>query len=166
MTHPISPGTTLKFWQDFEIQTLDLKAHTLGLIGYYCPAIKALFPGDALFSAGCGRLFEGTGQNLFESMQTIYELPDETWVYCTHEYTSSNLKFANTVVKNKNIQTYSAEVKEKREQDQATVPFHLGLDKKINPFLLTCNSEFQKGFPFQSPAELALHLRQSKDNFR
>ena len=96
ITNTLKPGDSVSI-NEIDIQILNLKAHTNGLIGYYIKELSALFPGDALFSAGCGRLFEGSPEDLLKSMQTIARLAKNTKIYCSHEYTLQNLKFAKSV---------------------------------------------------------------------
>jgi hydroxyacylglutathione hydrolase len=118
---------------------LDVPGHTAGHIAFYCPAFPnapLLFCGDTLFSAGCGRLFEGTAEQLHHSLQKLAALPDETLVCCTHEYTMSNLRFALAVEPdNRALHSYHKHCGQLRENALPTLPSTIGLEKAINPFL-------------------------------
>ena len=126
--------------------------HTLDHICYYNDEI--LFCGDTLFSIGCGRLFEGTAQQMFASLKQLKALPDHTKVYCTHEYTEANLKFALSLQPdNQELLDYAEKVKKWREQGIPSLPSSIGLEKQLNPFL-NC----------QTADEFA-ELRRLKDGF-
>jgi hydroxyacylglutathione hydrolase len=116
---------------------VELPGHTLDHIAY---ANKAtLFCGDTLFSGGCGRLFEGTPEQMYHSLNKLKALDDNTLVYCAHEYTQANLAFAISVdPNNSDLLRYIEHVKELRDKSKASIPSNIGLEKKINPFL-RCN---------------------------
>ena len=117
---------------------IDLPGHTAGHIAYFSDNAKEprLFCGDTLFSGGCGRLFEGTAEQMLTSLTKLANLPDSTHVYCAHEYTQANLNFALTVdPNNDDLKNYSNKVNELRANNQATIPTSIGVEKKINPFL-------------------------------
>jgi len=120
-------------------QVIDVPGHTAGHIAFYCEAWEGaplLFCGDTLFSAGCGRLFEGTPAQMLASLDALSALPDTTRVCCTHEYTLSNLKFALAVEPdNQDLQQYNAHCVALRAQNQPTLPSSMALERKINPFL-------------------------------
>lgn len=120
-------------------QVFDVPGHTAGHIAFYCEAwdgAPLLFCGDTLFSAGCGRLFEGTPAQMLASLDTLSALPDATRVCCTHEYTLSNLKFALAVEPdNQELQQYNAQCVALRAQNLPTLPSSMALERKINPFL-------------------------------
>jgi hydroxyacylglutathione hydrolase len=122
-----------------EFQVLDVPGHTAGHIAYFCPSVDAsplLFCGDTLFSAGCGRLFEGTPEQMLASLDQLAALPDATRVCCTHEYTLSNLKFALEIEPgNAQLVAYNAHCQALRAQGQPTLPSTLALERQINPFL-------------------------------
>lgn len=128
--------------------------HTLDGVCYYFKESKALFTGDTLFSMGCGRLFEGTPADMFQSFQKLQALPNEAQVYCGHEYTRANAGFCLTQDKhNEALKSRITEVKALREQGKPTIPTTLGLEKKTNVFMKAKSAE-----------EFAA-LRQKKDNF-
>ncbi len=117
-------------------QVFDVPGHTAGHIAYY--GHGALFCGDTLFSGGCGRLFEGTPQQMLNSLDKLSQLPPETRVYCAHEYTASNLRFAAAVEPgNAALLEYQALVTTLRARNEATIPTTVGLEMRINPFLRT-----------------------------
>ena len=118
---------------------LDVPGHTAGHVAYHCADVDGrplLFCGDTLFSAGCGRLFEGTPQQMLASLDRLAALPDDTRVCCTHEYTLSNLRFARAVdPDNTDLQTHEQHCLALRERNLPTLPSSIGREKKINPFL-------------------------------
>jgi len=118
------------------IQILDVGGHTTGHIAYYFPNQNKVFCGDALFALGCGKMFEGTPQQFWTSLQRLRDLPDETTVYCAHEYTMGNAKFAKSVEPNNlELMERVQEIESLRKQNLPTVPSNLGLEKRTNPFL-------------------------------
>jgi hydroxyacylglutathione hydrolase len=121
--------------------TLDVMAvpgHTFGHIAYYAAALKSVFCGDTLFAGGCGRLFEGTPAQMLNSLDSLAALPENTAVYCAHEYTLSNLKFALEVEPgNLDLQKRMIQEQEKRAHGISTIPTYIGLEKLTNPFLRT-----------------------------
>ena len=120
-----------------EFRVIAIPGHTLGHIAYYCKPF--LFCGDTLFTNGCGRIFEGTAEQMLSSLQKLTMLPDDTQVYCGHEYTLSNIKFALEVEpQNAQLQKRFEEAKRLRSENQPAVPSTLTLEKATNPFL-RCN---------------------------
>ncbi len=142
--------------------------HTSGHIAYYFAHDKALFCGDTLFAMGCGRLFEGTPEEMWSSLNKFMLLPDDTAVYCAHEYTMANGKFALTVdPHNDDLHARMKEVERLRADGIPTVPTHIGIEKATNPFLRPMNDSIQEtvgmiGAPI--PAVFA-EVRKRKDNF-
>lgn len=119
-----------------KIEVMNIPGHTKGHIAYYLPENAVLFCGDTLFSMGCGRVFEGTMEQLYDSLQKIKALPDDTTVYCAHEYTVKNIEFALSLEPdNKDLQNKLKEAQAKRAKGLSTVPTFLGDEKKYNPFL-------------------------------
>lgn len=114
----------------------EVPAHTSGHIAYYLPNAGVIFVGDTMFAMGCGRLFEGTPAQMFANMQRFAALPDETRVYCAHEYTLSNGRYA-VVAEPDNAETRSrlAAVEDARSRGEATVPTTIGAERATNPFL-------------------------------
>ncbi|HEY0941059.1 MAG TPA: hydroxyacylglutathione hydrolase [Steroidobacter sp.] len=156
---------------DLEFQVLDVPGHTAGHIAYV--GHGAVFCGDTLFSAGCGRLFEGTAEQMHASLSKLATLPAETLVYCAHEYTLSNLKFGRAVEPNNQATArYQAECLELRARDQATIPTNIRRERNVNPFL-RCDDQSVKqaaeahaGRRLQSEPEVFAVIRQWKDGFR
>ena len=142
--------------------------HTLGHVCFYMPKEKCLFSGDTLFYLGCGRVFEGTMGQMWLSLVKLRSLPDDTNVYCGHEYTLSNMKFARYIDSgNALLDEVSLEIKNKREKLLPTVPFNLGVEKKINPFLRADDIGFIKsvGIRVNSASESFGEIRLKKDNY-
>ncbi|MEH6464769.1 MAG: hydroxyacylglutathione hydrolase [Shewanella psychromarinicola] len=136
LTHPLNVGSqsTLNVPHLDPITVMAVPGHTLGHIAYYLQ--ESLFCGDTLFSAGCGRLFEGTAEQMLKSLSMLAQLPDSTKVYCAHEYTEANLKFALHVTpNNQQLIDYVDKVKRLRAQKKPTIPSSIGIEKAINPFL-------------------------------
>ncbi|GBU13347.1 hydroxyacylglutathione hydrolase [Enterobacterales bacterium] len=142
--------------------------HTLGHISYY--SAPYLFCGDTMFSAGCGRLFEGTPEQMYQSFQQLAQLPDETLVCAAHEYTLSNLKFARSILPDDDdIDSHERNVQEMRKNGQPSLPVTLGLERKINLFLRCDDIDLQNKLKLNDPLKHAwqvfAHLRQLKDSF-
>lgn len=132
-TQIVEEGITLSLL-DSDFSVLAVPGHTSGHIAYYSQPF--LFCGDTIFSAGCGRIFEGTPKQLFDSIQKISKLPDDTLICCAHEYTLSNLKFANAIwPEEPTIKAYLHKISQMREKSLSTLPTTLGLERKINLFL-------------------------------
>jgi hydroxyacylglutathione hydrolase len=116
-------------------EVIESGGHTLGHIAYFDAADRIAFVGDTLFALGCGRLFEGTPEQMWGSLQRLAALPDETTVYCAHEYTASNARFALSVDDDPALKARAAEIFAMRERGEPTVPTTIGLEKATNPFL-------------------------------
>ncbi|PKH21219.1 hydroxyacylglutathione hydrolase [Enterobacterales bacterium CwR94] len=149
-------------------QIIATPGHTLGHVAYY--SNPYLFCGDTLFSGGCGRLFEGTAEQMFNAFQEINLLPAETLICCGHEYTLSNMKFANAILpEDKAISAYYHEIKQLRAKQQVSLPSTLEKERKINLFLRTHDHELQRKLGFNSPPdalwEIFSALRRKKDEF-
>ncbi|MBW4527822.1 MAG: hydroxyacylglutathione hydrolase [Phormidium tanganyikae FI6-MK23] len=163
----LNAGDRVQF-SDRTAEVLFVPGHTRGHIAYYFPPRAdepgELFCGDTLFSAGCGRLKEGTPAQMVNSLSQIRALPDNTRVWCAHEYTLNNLKFAVTVDRqNPDLQARLAEVQ--AAQNQPTIPTHLGLEKRTNPFLRWDTPEIQAAMDRTDAVETFAALRQKKDQF-
>lgn len=145
--------------------------HTKAHIAYYFPPEGSddygdLFCGDTLFAGGCGRLFEGTPSQMVASLSKLKALPDQTRVWCAHEYTLKNLEFALTIEpENVALQTRYEEVKEQRSRNQATVPSILGVEKQTNPFLRWDQPSVQATVGSVDPVQTFARLRGRKDQF-
>ena len=137
----VSGGDTFMFGQ-YEVQVIATPGHTLDHIIYYVPSAKAAFVGDTIFVLGCGRLFEGTPAQMYDSLSAIAALPDDTKLYCAHEYTLSNAKFAVTVEpENAALTAYISKAKDMRERGEPTVPTTVAAEKAANPFVRAGNAK-------------------------
>ena len=131
----VTEGDVVKLG-DVEARVLDVGGHTLGHIAYVLDSENAAFVGDALFSMGCGRLFEGSPQQMWTSLSKLAALPDNFTLYCAHEYTAANARFAVTVdAGNAALHERVAEVDRLRAAGKPTVPMNLKREKQTNPFL-------------------------------
>lgn len=155
---------------DLDFDVYAVPGHTLGHIAYYHRGL--LFCGDTLFAAGCGRLFEGTPQQMHRSLGRLAALPEDTLVYCTHEYTLSNLKFAAAVEPdNPDIAARLEKVTRQRHDGVITLPSTLALEKLTNPFLRTTETSVKQkadernGQRNGTPSEVFAALRAWKDKF-
>jgi hydroxyacylglutathione hydrolase len=147
---------------------LEVPGHTSGHIAFWFPTSHALFCGDTLFALGCGRLFEGTGEQMWQSLRKFRALPDDTLVYCAHEYTESNARFARTVERNnKDLLARIDDIKETRKRHLPTVPSLLGLERKTNPFLRADQDSVKAavGLPDADAAAVFTEIRRRKDAF-
>ncbi|MDP5254836.1 MULTISPECIES: hydroxyacylglutathione hydrolase [unclassified Vibrio] len=168
VNHPVRAGDKILLGIDTVFEVLSLPGHTLGHIGYY--GHGAVFCGDVLFAAGCGRLFEGSPEQMFTSLQTLANLPDQTQVYCGHEYTASNVTFSLAVEPdNTSLQAYRDTVNRLRVNNTPTLPTSIEQEKAINPFLRThvdsvINSVKEKA-QGEDPLSIFTALRQWKNEF-
>lgn len=149
----LSPGDPIMVGAE-RGETIATPGHADGHVAFYFPSVPALFSGDALFSLGCGRLLEGSAAQLFESLHRFDMLPDDTLVFCGHEYTQANADFARHVdPDNTALRARAAEVASLRQQGLPTIPSTLGQERAANPFLRAPDvARFAK-------------LRKEKDNF-
>lgn len=142
--------------------------HTLGHIVFYGADSQTLFCGDTLFSLGCGRLFEGSAEQMWQSLQRLKALPESTRIYCAHEYTHANGRFALSVeADNPALQQRLAEVAELRRQNQSTLPSTLAQELATNPFLREHSTSIRQAVNGEndSPAEIFAKVRRLKDQF-
>jgi len=151
------------------LQIIDTPGHTLGHIVYYCAASQALFCGDTLFSLGCGRLFEGSPLQMWQSLQKLKALPPETRIYCAHEYTAANGRFALSVEPdNQDLQHRLAEVAGLRQQNRPTLPSTIVQELATNPFLRAHSAQIRRSIgcsAHASDVDTFTRLRQLKDRF-
>ncbi|WP_223492758.1 hydroxyacylglutathione hydrolase [Acinetobacter baumannii] len=135
ITHPLQHDDHLKF-NDLNVEIIATPGHTLGHIVYFIEELNALFCGDTLFAMGCGRLFEGTAEQMYHSLNRLAALPTATKVYCTHEYTLSNAEFALSVEpENHALQERAEQVRMLRQEGKITLPSSIELELATNPFL-------------------------------
>ena len=151
-----------------EVDVIDVGGHTLGHIAYHLPSERVAFVGDALFALGCGRLFEGTPQQAWASLQRLAALPAETQVFCAHEYTEANLRFALSVdAANPELQRRAAKIGALRAAGEPTVPTSIGAELATNPFLRPGSPALRAhvGVPDgESDEDCFARLRRMKDN--
>lgn len=176
VTHPLGEGERIGVpGLDLALDVLDVPGHTLGHIAYVRsePGANWLFCGDTLFGAGCGRLFEGTPQQMMTSLGKLAVLPDDTLVYCAHEYTLSNLRFAQEV--DPGNAALDARVRAdgaQREAGQPTIPSTVGLERATNPFLRHDEARIVQSLveaghlmPGAAPVDAFAALREWKNTF-
>lgn len=146
---------------------IDVGGHTLGHIAYHLPTEKAAFVGDSIFALGCGRMFEGTAPQFWESLSRIAALPDETTLYCAHEYTASNARFALSVdPDNADLRARADEITRLRAEGRPTVPMSLAGEKRANPFLRSPLLKSSLGLAEAADHEAFAEMRRRKDVFR
>nr|CAD7409598.1 unnamed protein product [Timema poppensis] len=170
LTRKVSHGDQLKVGQ-LSVRCLFTPCHTSGHICYYVESAghaPAVFTGDTLFIAGCGRFFEGTPDQMYKALvETLSELPDETRVFCGHEYTVQNLKFAQHVEpNNQDIKDKMSWAQMKRAKTEPTVPSTIGQEKKINPFVRVLEPQVQNHAGQSDPIATMGFIRREKDNFK
>jgi hydroxyacylglutathione hydrolase len=156
---------------DREAEVFFIPGHTRAHIAYYFPPVESnnlgeLFCGDTIFAGGCGRLFEGTPAQMVASMTKLRLLPDNTRIWCAHEYTLSNLKFAVTVdPENSELQQRLVDVTTARQNSIPTVPTNLGVEKRTNPFLRWDTAALQASVASHDGIETFARIRGRKDQF-
>lgn len=163
----VGAGHTIEFANQ-TIEVIETPGHTLDMINFYLPEEGVLFAGDTLFTLGCGRVFEGTKEMMWDSLSKLMELPPETMIYSAHEYTLANCKFALSVdPNNEALKNRFAEFEKMRQRGEATVPTTLAEELETNPFLRADNAELKQhlGMPKNTASEVFAELRTRKDNF-
>lgn len=147
-------------------RVIDVSGHTNGHIAFHLPEASIAFVGDSVFALGCGRMFEGEPQQFWDSLSRIKALPPETILYCAHEYTQANARFAlHADPGNSALVAYAAEIDRKRAAGEATVPALLERELATNPFLRADDTEIRNRWGGASPAETFARLRAAKDGF-
>lgn len=172
LSHPLQDGDVIRFETlGLRLEVLHIPGHTRGHIAYY--GHGWLFCGDTLFSAGCGRLFEGTPEQMHSSLSRLSSLPDDTQIYCGHEYTLANLRFALTVEPdNHDALTYRDQAMARQAIGQPTLPSTIKLELRVNPFLRSAipsvrrAAEAQMGMALPEASAVFAAVRRWKDNFR
>ena len=170
-THALREGDEVWLQQlQLRFQVLDMPGHTAGAIAYYTDGM--VFVGDTLFLSGCGRLFEGTAEQMHGSLSKLARLPDTTRIYCAHEYTLANLGFAQALEPdNQDIRDQIRDCQALRDRNMPTVPGTLAREKRVNPFLrVTENSVVEaarqhSGLALREPTEVFAAIRNWKDTF-
>jgi len=147
---------------------LEVPGHTIGHVAFYCASEKLIFTGDSLMSLGCGRLFEGTAEQMLTSLSLISSLPPDTAIYSGHEYANQNAKFALTVdPKNLDLIARADRISRNMKSNSSNVPVTLVEEQKTNPFLRSANKEIQSriGLDNKDILEVFTKLREMRDNF-
>ena len=163
----VGDGDEVKFG-NATAKVFDVPGHTAGHIAYWFAQDKVAFVGDTLFALGCGRLFEGTAQQMWTSLQKLMALPPETRVYCAHEYTQSNARFALSVdPDNAALAARAKEIDAMRARGIPTVPSSIGLELATNPFLRPMSESLQRSLGMVGADAVAVfaETRRRKDNF-
>jgi hydroxyacylglutathione hydrolase len=151
---------------EHQVRILEVPAHTRGAVAFVFA--NSVFTGDTLFAMGCGRLFEGTPAMMHASLAKLMALPDDTKVYCGHEYTLNNGRFALTLEPaNPDLQARMKSVEALRAKGEPTVPSSIGLEKRTNPFLRTASAEIRAALKMQPTDDVAVfaEIRRRKDAF-
>jgi hydroxyacylglutathione hydrolase len=163
----VSPGDRFDFaghWADI----IDTPGHTVGHIAWHFADDKVAFVGDTLFALGCGRVFEGSFEEMWSSLKKLKGLPPDTAVYCGHEYTQSNARFARTIEpENEALERRAKEVEAMRARGEPTLPTTIGIELETNPFLRPDSPEIRArlGMEEASDAEVFAEIRRRKDSF-
>ena len=151
---------------EHEAQVIDVGGHTNGHIAYYLRDDDIAFVGDSVFALGCGRMFEGTAEQFWASLGRIKALPPQTMLYCAHEYTQANAKFALYAdPDNPELQLYAKEIDDRRARHEPTVPMKLERELKTNPFLRADSEGLRNRWGGSRPHETFAELRAAKDSF-
>jgi len=151
-----------------EVEVIATPGHTLDMLNFHLPAEKLVFTGDTLFAMGCGRLFEGDAPMMWNSLEKLMALPDDTVVYCAHEYTAANARFALSIdAGNEALRRRAAAVDELLAAGQPTVPTMIALEKATNPFLRAADPAIRAHLGMESESDAAVfgEIRARKDSF-
>ncbi len=165
LDRPVGEGDVVELGHT-RFEVMDTGGHTLGHITYYDAKDGMAFVGDTLFALGCGRVFEGTPQQMWTSLSRLAALPDDTLVYCAHEYTASNARFALSVDDSPALKARAEAVFAARERGDPTVPTRIGAEKAANPFLRAPSLKAAMGLEAASDVEAFAAVRQAKDAFK
>ena len=163
LDRPVVEGDSVRLGESV-FQVIETGGHTLGHIAYHAADDGAAFVGDTLFALGCGRLFEGTPEQMWRSLSRLADLPDETVVYCAHEYTAANARFALSVDDAPETRARAEQVFAARAAGRPTVPTSIGAERATNPFLRAPRLALGRGAA--SPAAAFAAVRAAKDAFR
>jgi len=161
----VSDGDTVALGR-CEARVIDVGGHTEGHVAYHLPEAGIAFVGDSVFALGCGRMFEGTAEQFWASLERIKALPAETTLYCAHEYTQANAKFAlHADPDNADLQLYAQEIDRRRARGESTVPMPLARELATNPFLRADTDALRDRWGGTAPHETFAALRAAKDSF-
>lgn len=163
----VEDGATFQF-AGRDVHVIETPGHTAGQVNYYIPEDTVAFTGDTLFALGCGRLFEETPAAMWQSFQKLMKLPEDTLVYCGHEYTLANLEFALSVdPDNEALKNRGEIIRTLRDEGQPTLPTMIGLERATNPFMRPDDSAIRAhlGMENASDTEVFTEIRKRKDSF-
>jgi hydroxyacylglutathione hydrolase len=163
----VSGGETFK-WAGRDVKVYDCPGHTSGHIAFHIPSEFSLFAGDTLFAMGCGRVLEGTMEQMYHSVNQFRAIVPNTFVYCGHEYTEANCRFAQSVERgNRQLNQRAAVVAAQRSRGEMTCPSSIGDELKTNPFMRCDSPEIRKHLKLEAAtdAEVFAELRTRKNNF-
>lgn len=163
--HTVKHGDTVRIG-DYAAHVIDVGGHTMGHIAYHLPDADLAFVGDSLFALGCGRMFEGTAPQFWSSLSRLKALPPKTLIYCAHEYTASNARFAlHADPDNAALADYADEIATRRARDLPTVPTKLERELATNPFLRADDPSLQSRWGGGDVVATFAALRSAKDSF-
>ncbi|KAJ1457632.1 hydroxyacylglutathione hydrolase [Pelagophyceae sp. CCMP2097] len=161
----VQGGDVFRFGE-VDIETIEVGGHTLGHVAYHVPAAAACFVGDAIFALGCGRMFEGSYSQFWASLGRIQQLPDATALYCAHEYTAANARFALSIEPgNAALVARVADITKMRAAGEPTVPTTLALERATNPFIRPAAVRAALGLGEMADVDVFAELRKRKDTF-
>lgn len=176
VTEPLREGDSFQVADTgWRFDVLEVPGHTKGHIAYFSDTVTedpGLFCGDTLFACGCGRLFEGTSLNMLQSIDKFKKMPDNTQVFCAHEYTLDNIDWALQVdPDNQDLQVWQTQAKLLREQNKPTIPTRISMELGLNPFMRTSDETIRQsaekyaGQSLAEPQDVLHHLREWKNSF-
>jgi hydroxyacylglutathione hydrolase len=165
LDRPVVGGDRVSLGQT-EFDVIDVGGHTLQHIAYYDAKDEVAFVGDSIFPLGCGRMFEGRPEQMWASLERLAALPEDTLLYCAHEYTAGNARFALSVDAAPALKARAARVFAARQRGEATVPSTVGEEKATNPFLRAPLLAAQFGLAGHADFEAFAAVRAAKDNFK
>lgn len=162
----VGEGDSFKFGT-FDVKVFDTPGHTAGHISYYLPEAKVAFVGDTMFAMGCGRLFEGDAKTMWSSLSKLMALPDETTLYCGHEYTLANARFAAEIDgENAALRERLTEIEALRQKGEPTLPTTLAVEKATSPFLRASDPALRRQLGMENAEDWEVfgEVRRRKDN--
>ena len=163
----VGDGSVFEFGGE-DVKVFSTPGHTLGHISYYFPASRVAFTADTLFALGCGRIFEGTPAMMNASLQKLAALPADTTIYCGHEYTETNARFALTIdPTNSALKERAAKIAKLRADDKPTLPTTIGEELATNPYLRAHDPAIRRNLGMENATDEAVfaEIRKRKDNF-
>ena len=154
-------------FNEYKTEIIDIPGHTIGHIAFYIQSENIVFTGDTLFSLGCGRIFEGTPEMMYQSLNKLKNLPDNTRVYCGHEYTLNNALFLESVIKDRDLGEKIESLKELYKKKQPSIPTTIKAEKQLNFFLKSDEENFKNHLKMSKANDLEVftYLRHLKDTF-